>query len=326
MVDYTGIPNEEPEKRLVVLNIEELLLRELPPREQILSPWLLGHSSNMIYAWRGVGKTHVALGIAYAVASGGAFLTWNAPKARKVLYIDGEMPAVVIQERLAKLAKPSPKSFDPEFLKIITPDLQLVPMPNLGTHQGQEVIDEYISADTELIIIDNLSSLVRSGKKENEAESWDDFERWLLRHRANGKGFLIIHHAGKNGAQRGTSKREDLMDTVILLKQPAAINTNEGAGFEIHFEKARSIYGPDTEPFLARLIDNNSHQAWGIEKLAPGDPQIEKIASLLGDGLNQTDIAKELGVNKSTISRAVKKHGLLMSCELRPLEEYSVAC
>lgn len=47
----------------------------------------------MIYAPRGVGKTHVALGIAYAVTSGGQFLGWQASKPRGVLYLDGEMPA-----------------------------------------------------------------------------------------------------------------------------------------------------------------------------------------------------------------------------------------
>ena len=46
----------------------------------------------MVYAKRGVGKTHFALGVAYAVAAGAKFLSWQAETPRKVLYIDGEMP------------------------------------------------------------------------------------------------------------------------------------------------------------------------------------------------------------------------------------------
>lgn len=38
---------------------------ELPEREDLLSPWMQTQSLSMIYAWRGVGKTHVALGISY---------------------------------------------------------------------------------------------------------------------------------------------------------------------------------------------------------------------------------------------------------------------
>ena len=54
----------------------------------------------MLSAFRGVGKTQVAIGIAHAVATGGAFLHWNAPLPRHVLYVDGEMPGADLQERL----------------------------------------------------------------------------------------------------------------------------------------------------------------------------------------------------------------------------------
>ena len=57
----------------------------------------------MVHAWRGVGKTYFALGAAYAVASGGAFLKWRAERPRKVLYVDGEMPGAAIKERLAAI-------------------------------------------------------------------------------------------------------------------------------------------------------------------------------------------------------------------------------
>ena len=33
----------------------------------------------MLYAYRGIGKTYIALGIAAAVSSGGLFLRWAAP-------------------------------------------------------------------------------------------------------------------------------------------------------------------------------------------------------------------------------------------------------
>ena len=54
----------------------------------------------MLFAPRGVGKTHVALEAAYAVATGSSFLRWHAPEPHPVLIIDGEMPAGTLQERL----------------------------------------------------------------------------------------------------------------------------------------------------------------------------------------------------------------------------------
>ena len=62
----------------------------------------------MIYGPRGIGKTHLTLGIGYVVASGGTFLRWEAAKPRRVLVPDGEMPAVVLHERLARIADAQP--------------------------------------------------------------------------------------------------------------------------------------------------------------------------------------------------------------------------
>ena len=42
---------------------------------------------------------------------------------------------------------------------------------------------------------------------------------WILYLRAKGKSVIFVHHAGKNGKQRGSSRREDVLDTVIFLKK-----------------------------------------------------------------------------------------------------------
>jgi len=69
----------------------------------------------------------------------------------------------------------------------------------------------------ELVILDNLATLCRVGK-ENESESWLPIQDWLLRLRRRGIAVIVIHHANKSGGQRGTSSREDVMDTVIALR------------------------------------------------------------------------------------------------------------
>ena len=58
----------------------------------------------MLYAPRGVGKTLLALSMGLAVASGSPFLRWHAPRQRRVLYVDGEMPLVSLQERLRAIS------------------------------------------------------------------------------------------------------------------------------------------------------------------------------------------------------------------------------
>ena len=94
--------------RLRPLDLKEFLQLSIKPRGMVLDPILPEKGLAMLYAARGTGKTHVALGIAYAVATGSKFLKWDAPKARRMLLIDGEMPAAALQERLASIVASAP--------------------------------------------------------------------------------------------------------------------------------------------------------------------------------------------------------------------------
>lgn len=289
----------------VIIGIADFLARDFPPRENILAPWLPSQGLAMIYAPRGVGKTHVSLGIAYAVASGDTFLRWQAERPRGVLFLDGEMPAPVLQERLANIALTA--NNEPQAaLSILTPDLQGdAPMPDIGTAAGRDAIDTIITDDISLIIVDNISTLARSGK-ENEADSWLPVQEWALRQRAQGRSVLFVHHAGKGGQQRGTSRREDVLDTVISLKRPSDYNPADGAVFEVHYEKARGCYGDDVTSFEARLIsDAYGRLVWSTR--AVEESQLDRIADLLKEGLNQKDICEALDLPKYTVSRYAKK-------------------
>jgi DnaB-like helicase N terminal domain/AAA domain len=65
--------------RLRPLDLKQFLQLSVKRREMILE--LPEKGLAMLYAGRGTGKTLVALGIAFAVASGRTFLKWTAPKA-----------------------------------------------------------------------------------------------------------------------------------------------------------------------------------------------------------------------------------------------------
>ncbi len=284
----------------------EFLSLKIPPREIILSPFLTKQGLVMLYAKRGVGKTHVALGIAYAVASGGSFLKWHAPVARNVLYIDGEMPAVALQERLRKISSQAEKSAESTALILITPDLQNDIIPDLSTKEGQDAIEEFIK-DRDLIIIDNISSLFRSSA-ENEAESWQPVQEWALGLRRRGKSVLFVHHAGKSGQQRGTSKREDQLDAVIILKQPDDYQPQDGACFEVHFEKTRHFYGEDAAAFKVTLtdegIDNNLN--WEVSQVDI-DEEVTEIADLMNKGLTIGEMVQKTKLTKSQVETRMKK-------------------
>ncbi|MCB1984113.1 MAG: AAA family ATPase [Burkholderiales bacterium] len=286
------------------ISISDFLTKQLPERETLLSPWLPKQSLSMLYAWRGIGKSWLALCIGYAVACGGQILGWQASKKNRVLYIDGELPAATLQQRLALIVN----SFDSEPIEngfqIITPDLQENGvMPNLADSIGRELINEH-TKDVDLIIVDNLSTLARGGR-ENESESWLPIQEWALQHRSQGRSVLFIHHSGKGGQQRGTSRKEDVLDTVISLRRPPDYEPNEGAKFELHFEKARNLTGDKAAPLEVELCGDNNHIKWKFKPAT--DAIIDRVQALAEDGSSRQEIAAETGLSRYQLKRLVDK-------------------
>lgn len=286
-----------PLPALKPLTAAQFLALELPPRELILAPWLASKGLAMIFAKTGVGKTQLGVELAYAVAGGFNVLGWQAPKARRVLYVDGEMPAQAMQERLANVARRYDAAPPPENLSFLSADLIELGIPDLATEEGQSALLAALG-DAEVIVLDNLSTLFRSGK-ENEAESWANVQPFLLELRRQGRAVVLIHHAGKGGDQRGTSKRLDVLDTVIRLERPDDYDAGQGARFIVSFDKSRGFYGQDAEPFEAWLDGDH----WKRQSVR--DAKDEEILALLDEGLSQRKIAREIGLDVSNVSRRV---------------------
>ncbi len=289
---------------LVSLDMGDFLSMPIPERGYLLSPILPVQGIGIMYAPRGIGKTFAALSVAVAVASGGAVFNWRAPMPKKTLYVDGEMPATSMQSRLTALV--SGMSVPPlalNNLALITPDLQPCPMPDLSTMNGQTLLEPFLKG-VDMLVLDNISTLCRTGK-ENESQSWQTMQAWLLELRRRGITVLLIHHAGKSGDQRGTSAREDIMDTVISLRRPREYSMAEGARFEVHLTKARGIVGDDAKPFEANLVTEGNSLQWRIKELE--DVELEELKRLLSEGYSIRDCAEEMGKSKGAIQRLKKK-------------------
>ena len=285
---------------LKTIDVLDFLKLELRPREFILEPILRQKDIAMLYSWRGVGKTYLGLSMAYAIASGAKFLRWTAPCPRRVVYIDGEMPASTMQERLVHIQAASESAPPPDYFRIITPDTQDVPIPNLLSHEAQELADAMVLGNAEVIVFDSISTLFRGGR-ENEAESWLPAQEWALRLRRRGLSIIFLHHEGKGGAQRGTSRREDVLDTVIHLVRPSDYHAVEGARFELHFEKARAMFGTSVKPLEARLEVREGRTEWSMHDVE--DIKLTQAVALFKVGLSVRDAGVELGVSKSQAQR-----------------------
>ena len=275
--DVEALPILKPKpERIVALDYDAILTMHFPPMEPMLSPWLCRQHLSLIHAWRGVGKTYFALGVAYAVASGGEYLKWTADKH-------------------------PPQGY----LQIITPDAQALPLPDLATPEGQAALAPRI-ADAELIVVDNLSCLMRTGD-ENKAEGWNSTAEWALDLKRQGKTVLFVAHDGKNGQRRGSSKVEDILDCVLHLTHEADYDREKGAAFTCAFVKGRHLTGKDAADIEAALEKDSGKWTWREAALEMAD-RIRKLHAEV-PGMSQKDIAEELGCSRATVSRALKQQG-----------------
>ncbi len=294
---------EQPVAALKSIGFDEFLAINMPPREMLLGPILPERSLAMLYASRGIGKTLLALSIGLAVASGTPLLRWCAPRQRRVLYVDGEMPLVSLQERLRAISAGLGAIIPNDGFRVLAADNTENGL-SIGSEEGQRAIDRLLSG-VDLVIFDNLSTLCTNGS-ESASDAWVPMQSWLLKLRRQGIAVLLVHHAGTNGRQRGTSRREDALDTVIALRRPDDYSPEQGARFDVHFEKLRNrVDGDAAVPFEARLgaisADENDGVRWWDCDLRP--PVLKQAAELFQDGLSVREVATTLRISKTEAGR-----------------------
>jgi len=159
--------------------------------------------------------------------------------------------------------------------------------------------------DIRVLILDNISCLF-SGINEDSKQDWEPINAWLIRLRHRGLATVLVHHAGKGGQQRGTSGREDSLDTVIQLSKPTGGDAREGCHFELTFTKCRSVTGDEVAPLDVRLQTIGGRLEWQCQPIEVSTR--EKVRKLYLEGVESpSDIAEEIGCTKGTASKIIKK-------------------
>jgi hypothetical protein len=79
--------------------------RDLAPLDRLMGEWLSTTCRVMLVAQTGIGKTNLALAIAFGLADGSGFLHWRGMRSARVLFIDGEMSRRLMRSRIADAAR-----------------------------------------------------------------------------------------------------------------------------------------------------------------------------------------------------------------------------
>jgi hypothetical protein len=286
-----------------VLTPSEAAKLNMPKRAPILGKWFCTGDLGFIYGPRGLGKTWMAMYIARALSEGKPVGPWQTAKALRTMYVDGEMAYDASFERAHQLMPMEKENF------LIWHHEAVFHLAgkalNLTSMEAQAALTaECLKRGVEVLFLDNLSCLFTL--KENESDAWGErVQPWLLELRRHRIAVVFVHHAGRNGLMRGTSKREDAAFWSIKLTASADADNHQGATFIASFDKNRNSTAEDAPSLLWKFTEQRdgfvmpTHQT-----LTPMDIFI----GLVRDGLTSCgDIAQEMGVTKGFVSKLAKR-------------------
>jgi putative DNA primase/helicase len=294
----------------VAMRFGIFLMQEFEVGKRLLGLMILVKSIGMLAGPRGGGKTWLALLITYSVAAGKQLNPWGNGGGARVVYLDGEMRAAGLQERLqlihARNKNDESIAKVEKNLYIISRDCMGMTIGSIDTVDGQAAIDNLIPTGVKLIVIDNFSAWTTGGRE--DSSSWATTKNWLIEKRVQGIAVLLLHHTGKNGQQRGSSAHEDLLDYSIMLSPLPSSLERKDTRFTVEHTKLRD--------YIPELRQRYEYSIWAendelnFECVPAGfalTAAVSEMARLQGEGLSCEAIGKRLGVSKSTVSRNLKK-------------------
>ena len=284
--------NTEENKRLQafyeeckVYNLKSFMALDLPKAKMILDPIITEGSLSMLHAYRGIGKS------------------FFAKLSHYPLFNDKEMGYT-------------------ENLMLFAADMQIFPTINIAKEEIQHSIGKVIeSNDIKFVVFDNISSLTTIDELDSVA--WLPIQDWLISLRKKNIAVLLIHHSGKNGGQRGISKREDVLDLVMSLKDTSKKTTNKktsntlskkneledeendafGGKCQVMFEKNRNLGGKNKlTNFGIELIDLDDGSIAWVDIYAT-------VKQLKEEGCSCREIQEITGISKSRVSEICRMDG-----------------
>jgi predicted ATP-dependent serine protease len=275
-------------------------------RNRICGPWLLEGDLVMLFAARGLTKTFLTLKLLHSVCSWASFLKWRGHKAYKCIYFDGEMGEQQLVARMNLIESTADTSLTSKNLKIVSYEHTGGQMWNLSHHEHQNLYDRE-ARGFDLIVIDNLLTCSRNiNKYDDDFEQWERTKAWMLRKRAEGVAVLLLHHAGKNGTQLGTSQRENILDTVIELVPSPHSRPENGTAVEWRFTKARNFFGKDAEDIHVSIETNSTGTNFRWNDLAT--IKKARVLELHAMGLGLTAIGEDTKLSRSQVFTIINEN------------------
>ena len=278
---------------LRALSMDDLV--KLKPKDFTLYPLLKEGFYCLIFGGSGVAKTWFALHLAICLSQGRApFDGWefrgSAPL--NVMYIAGEMDEEEYGDRLRKLLAEQKSNPRFRFLRYIEVDGLPRKNVDLASDEDQERISKLIEMrGSQVVVLDNLSTLATAGHTEGQFEKILSFIRKL---QADGIIVLLVHHENRKGDFKGSNMIELVADQSLHL-----FSAGNGDKIEllIRSEKIRMTSRSEQTAFHTEFDPKNPTDVWPTRELKPKE-------------CDRLDIDDPLGEVEKNIGKTRKKNCL----------------
>jgi hypothetical protein len=169
------LSDAEASNLLSATSAQAWMNRDLPQAEPLLGDVITAGVRMFVVGRTGLGKTLLGMAMAFALATGTELLGWQATQSRRVLYIDGEMPAELLKQRMADAARRTGGEI-PNGLFFISSELadeianlipSLPPWKPLNTPEGLAYLQAVVGlVKPDVVFLDNVMSLLAGGQKD----------------------------------------------------------------------------------------------------------------------------------------------------------------
>jgi RecA-family ATPase len=236
-----------------LVNWQEFWNQDHKAEDWIAYPLIARGRQTALFAVAKEGKSYIALACVAALATGKPIFGRPAQDQVHVLYLDYEMTAADLMERLDNLGYTREDNLTHLHYALI-PSL-----PPLNTYEGAAAVMKLVElTQAQVVVIDTTGRAVEG--EENSADTYREFARTTgLALKAKGVALLRTDHAGKDQGkthgQRGSSAKNDDVDIVYRMSREETTITLDRVFTRIGWAPAtiNIIEDPDDEEAVLRL-------------------------------------------------------------------------
>lgn len=298
-----------------IRTIEEMKAMGVKRPKLLMKPWLREGETTILYSEAGVGKSLLAILVAYLLGlkkysdDGSEIGEWQVKHPTGTLYIDGELGQHEMLDRIDKFSWIGEQKFPMRVFSI--PDYQISSSKDydLSKREAQNEIIDWLkkNPDYKFLIIDSVST-VFGLKEENSNSEWSNkINPFLKNLRALGVAHIIQHHSGKDAKKglRGASSMSAMAHNIIRLSNHPDKETGF-AWFKVENKEKQRAAGKAFTPFYIKFTPNDQTTEWNVtdrQEGIGGNKAIRIYQALingLGENKTKSSIAKELGLNSDS--------------------------